>query len=140
MLARNVNLNLTPKTGWMMQERGGNHLIDKMYVRSSSVVCVEHLDWQFFDESNAQELNVDIVIGADIVFDEEILPSLVKTIRLCLSVDGDASKERRAFVAGVVRNEKTSLAFVRFLKTQNLKVEINVLDQVPLVNLYCISL
>ena len=138
-LVNNVSLNLTPQAGWTAQPRAGDYPSDKDYVAQSAVVSIEHLDWQFFDVSTARELNVDVVIGADIVFDEEILPALVKTIRLCLSVDADDKGRRHAYVAGVVRNEKTSEAFVRICREQHLIVEIEILDETPLVKLYSIS-
>ena len=141
-LANNVDVNLKSCEGWSSSQGVGDRLFDKVYVSDSAVVGVEHLDWQLFDASAARELNVDVVIGADIIFDEEILPALVETVRLCLGIDADDEnrRRRRAFIAGVVRNEKTSEAFVRICREQYLKVEIEGLDESPRVLLYKLSI
>jgi predicted nicotinamide N-methyase len=135
-LTKNVDLNLTYEQGWSLQKRSGDFLLDKVYVKSNSSVCVEHHDWQLFNRCSAEDLSPDVVIGADIVFDEDLLPPLVETIRLCLDVDKPCS----AYIAGVVRNDKTSESFVRQLKSQNLKVEIDILDHSPFVHLYKITI
>ncbi len=134
-LAKNVELNLSEN--WTIQERS-DFLIDKVFVSSTgSSVAIEHLDWQLFDRHNADRLNPDVVIGADIVFDEDLLPALVDTIHLCLSV-GNAT-DRHAYIAGVVRKEVTSEAFIRQIQMKRMKVDIKVLEESPLIYLYSIS-
>jgi hypothetical protein len=134
-LAKNVELNLTEN--WSVKE-GSDFLLDKVFLSSSgSSVVVEHLDWQLFNRHNAELLNPDVIIGADIIFDEDLLPALVDTIHLCLTVGN--VRERHAYIAGVVRKEATSSAFVRQVQLKGMKVEIKVLDKSPLIYLYTIS-
>ena len=134
-LAKNVELNLTEN--WSIQERS-DFLIDKVFVSSTrSSVAIEHLDWLLFDRHNAERLNPDVVIGADIIFDEDLLPALVDTIHLCLTVGNATNKH--AYIAGVLRKEVTSEAFVRQIQSKGMKIETIVLDQSPLIYLYSIS-
>jgi predicted nicotinamide N-methyase len=80
-LAGNVEQNLTSEMGWSCSPRPGSHLVDKLYEGPTTSVAVEHLDWQHFGPADAAELAADVVIGADIVFDEEVLPWLANTLQ-----------------------------------------------------------
>ena len=73
------------------------------------------LDWETFSE--AEEVEADLVLGADIVFDPEVLPSLVRTVRTLLARRGDS----RALVACCVRNQQTFSLFLSLLSEHDLR-------------------
>ena len=56
-LARNVELNLTPKMGWICHCRNAGFLIDHYFVKSNCSVYVENLDWDLFTGINAEQLS-----------------------------------------------------------------------------------
>ena len=58
----------------------------------------------------------DVVLGADIVFDPELLPSLVLTIKILLS----RSLNSLAVIACCVRNSETFKTFENILESENL--------------------
>ena len=60
--------------------------------------------------------DVDVVLGADIVFDSRIIPDLVKTIQTLLSRNFNSL----AFIASTIRNEKTYAHFLKELYDQGL--------------------
>ena len=72
------------------------------------------LDWETFSEE--EEVEADLVLGADIVFDPELLPSLVRTVRTLLARRGDS----RALVACCVRNQQTFSLFLSLLSEHQL--------------------
>ena len=79
-----------------------------------TTATVTPLDWETF--SQADEVEADLVLGADIVFDPEVLPSLVRTVRTLLTRREDC----RALLACCVRNQKTFSLFLSLLTESNL--------------------
>jgi len=66
---------------------------------------------------DVDDLKADFIIGADIVFDTRIIPDLVATIRILLSLQGVA------IIASTVRNEETYQFFLEQLREHNLSWE-----------------
>merc|ERR1712008_606664 len=91
--------------------------------KDDSVVRVEELDWESFSESNLP-IKPDILLGADIVFDGRVIPSLVHTIHLFLS----SSSSCEAHIACTVRNQDTLDLFLSECKVKELKVEEETLE------------
>jgi len=75
---------------------------------------VRGLDWETFSETEA--LCADLILGADIVFDPSLLPSLVNTLRALLA----NRKKSRALLACCVRNMQTFHLFLSLLTENNL--------------------
>jgi len=71
----------------------------------SQVIKVMELNWQEVDEEFYQ--TVDVVLGADIVFDKDLFPSLINTIRIMLR-----NVNCRAYIACTIRNEETYKIFL----------------------------
>ena len=79
-------------------------------------VRVEELDWESISESSFQ-MKPDILLGADIVFDGRVIPSLVSTIHLLLS------SSSKAHIACTVRNQDTLDLFLSECRRKELRVE-----------------
>ena len=88
-----------------------------------TVVRVEELDWESVSESSLP-CQPDILLGADIVFDGRVIPSLVRTIHLLLS----SSSSCEAHIACTVRNQDTLDLFLSECKVRKLKVEEDLLE------------
>ncbi|EJU04695.1 hypothetical protein DACRYDRAFT_114049 [Dacryopinax primogenitus] len=67
-------------------------------------------------EAQMQQMKPDVVIACDVVFDTSIVPDLVKALRLTLGTAG------ACWVAGAIRNEETTNAFIREAENQGLRV------------------
>ena len=76
---------------------------------------VTMLDWETFSETE-EELEADLVLGADIVFDPEVLPSLVRTVRTLLG----RRENCQAVVACCVRNRQTFSLFLSLITESNM--------------------
>ena len=63
--------------------------------------------------------SLDVVLGADIVFDSRIIPDLVKTIESLLTKT-KSDKEGVAVIASTIRNEVTYSNFHQELEDQGL--------------------
>ena len=87
------------------------------------MVRVEELDWESVSESSLP-CQPDILLGADIVFDGRVIPSLVRTIHLLLS----SSSSCEAHIACTVRNQDTLDLFLSECKVRKFKVEEELLE------------
>ena len=114
----NLRLNVTNNlldSGEMMRDdteclemRTGDH----------TGVKVTHLDWVTFSERPGdKDVTADVILGADIVFDPDLIPSLVTTIRILLS----RSDQGLAVIACCVRNQDTFDVFEKSLSDQGLE-------------------
>ncbi|KAH0837947.1 hypothetical protein J3R83DRAFT_6182 [Lanmaoa asiatica] len=109
--------------------------------KSSSHPNIHYKSLDWLDSSSDQETlksffseaKVDIVLGADIVFDPMLVPPLVKTISFALS----SKRTRIAFIALTVRNGETLRYFLdeigKVLKTEEVAQDItgDLLLQIP---------
>ena len=81
-------------------------------------VMVTHLDWVTFSERpEDKDVTAEVILGADIVFDPDLIPSLVTTIRILLA----RSDQGLAVIACCVRNQDTFDIFEKSLSDQGLK-------------------
>ena len=104
-------------------------------------VRVEQLDW---DDASSQadtylrfksklvEINADLVLGADIVFDPQLIPSLVATLVSTLEIPSSETREREALVALTLRNP-TTLGLFLSTAGQCLRLDILNLDLIVLL-------
>ena len=90
----------------------------EMRTEDNTEVRVTDLDWVSFSERPGDsDVSADVILGADIVFDPDLIPSLVTTVKILLSRSGHGL----AVIACCVRNEETFLAFEKSLSDQGLK-------------------
>lgn len=68
----------------------------------------------------AQNLHPDVIIGADVVFDPSLVPPLVATIKLLLSVDAERPSDRHALIALTIRNQTTFDLFMETIRNEGL--------------------
>ena len=87
-------------------------------MNNQAKVVVRDLDWITFSEDpdKVSDIVADVILGADIVFDPELLPSLVLTIKILLS----RSQNSLAVIACCVRNSETFKTFENILESENL--------------------
>ena len=94
------------------------HNVEVNLGEEGAVVMVKELDWESVSESSLA-IKPDILLGADIVFDGRVIPSLVRTIHLLLS----STSCCKAHIACTVRNQETLDLFLSECKANELKVE-----------------
>ncbi|CAH9087160.1 unnamed protein product [Cuscuta europaea] len=119
-----------------------NHLLDHT-IDSNTVQCL-HLPWESAAENGLQQINPDIVLGADVIYDPLCLPHLIRVLAILLnqdsSNDGSLGKSTRnneqndanlqdglprlpvAYIASVVRNIDTFNCFLTLADEANLSV------------------
>ncbi|KAK0505763.1 hypothetical protein EDD18DRAFT_5009 [Armillaria luteobubalina] len=68
-----------------------------------------------------QEINADVIIGADIVFDPGLIPALMATLSLALD-PGSEIRRKVALIALTIRNEDTYAAFCATAQQYNLVI------------------
>ncbi|KAF8347544.1 putative methyltransferase-domain-containing protein [Amanita rubescens] len=68
------------------------------------------------------ESNADIVIGADVVFDPSLVPSLVGMLKLCLITEA-VKNPKMALIALTVRNVDTLALFISSVKDVDLAID-----------------
>ena len=133
----NLRLNVTNNLrDWSEVSRDSERL--ELRLETGSEVVVTDLDWLSFSESPGDsDISADVILGADIVFDPDLIPSLVTTIRILLS----RSDQGLAVIACCVRNKETFEAFERTVRDQMLQITKEVLnDSTPPVFLLKITL
>ena len=110
-LKHNLQRNLEQWRPGQQSDREELHLENDSDQTSASVTL---LDWETFSE--ADQVEADLVLGADIVFDPEVLPGLVRTLRSLLTRREDC----QALLACCVRNQQTFSVFLSLLTEYNL--------------------
>ena len=110
-LKHNLQRNLET---WRTREQTDRETLHLENESDQTTATVTTLDWETFTE--ADEVEADLVLGADIVFDPEILPSLVRTVRTLLG----GREGCQAVLACCVRNQQTFSLFLSLLTEHNL--------------------
>lgn len=88
-------------------------------------MTIQALDWldNTDDQSNTvaflTQLQPHLILGADIIYDPELIEPLCRVIKLALS-SSDSSDSSYALLASTVRNENTFAAFLENLGDYNL--------------------
>lgn len=103
---------------------------------NEEALCTQHLDWLNVSENALLNLNVDVVLASDVVFDVEIIPALCNVLDVLLSNrlrrigndngnNSDVEREQViAYVAFELRNEITFKSFTSELEKRFISVEI----------------
>lgn len=79
--------------------------------RSGSLIQVQALDWMEFSR-NGNDLEADLIVASDIVYDEELIPFLVGTLVKLLQPKRNVNKLPSAIIACTERNEETLERFL----------------------------
>lgn len=97
---------------------------------------IRSLDWESFRRSEeiADLGDFDLVLATDVTFDPEIIPHLVKTIKICLG------KATEAIVACTVRNRDTLTGFVNKVKEEEMLITLMNDDVRDSVSIYTLKL
>ncbi|KAK0198770.1 hypothetical protein F5146DRAFT_1219313 [Armillaria mellea] len=98
-------------------------------VRHRDNIRVSKLDWSdalrpdfsAFKARIQEEINADLIIGADIVFDPSLIPALVATLSLALD-PGPELGRKVALIALTIRNEDTYATFRATAQQYNLVI------------------
>ncbi len=75
-----------------------DNLRHNLAVNNAVAGRVEHLDWEQEEEGERSRLLPDVVLGADIVYDARVIPSLVSTLAWLLGAGAVA------YIVSTVRN------------------------------------
>ncbi|KAK7112514.1 hypothetical protein V1264_011962 [Littorina saxatilis] len=89
-------------------------------LRADPRVSVCWLDWEQTSTTPGSSLQADVILGADVVYDPSIIPSLVRLLRKLL----EPGKKSKAFIASTVRNEDTRDAFLIALSSEGLSYSV----------------
>ena len=108
-LKHNLTCNLED---WRIEERG-EEVLQLENDEDRTVASVRLLDWETFSET--EEVEADLILGADIVFDPSLLTSLVRTLQILLT-----RRRSEAILACCVRNEDTFALFESLVTEQGL--------------------
>lgn len=85
-------------------------------------ITIESIDWEDSlqppdsdneFQSQLASIDADVILGADIVFDPQLIPALVTTLSAALRQSSSRSVKREAFVALTLRNSGTVALFLR---------------------------
>ncbi|XP_059352704.1 protein-lysine N-methyltransferase EEF2KMT-like isoform X3 [Daphnia carinata] len=79
--------------------------------RSGSSINVQSLDWMEFSK-NENDLEADLVLASDVVYDEELIPFLVGTLVKLLQPKRNLNMLPSAIIACTERNEETLERFL----------------------------
>ncbi|KAL9957472.1 hypothetical protein ACROYT_G039110 [Oculina patagonica] len=98
------------------------HLADdcgKHSERAQVDVC--KLEWQNLRKSDLEKFPVGIILAADVIYDVDLIPSLVRTLHLLLSTHGDRQGIKPvAYIASTIRNPLTYELFLNKLNEHNI--------------------
>ncbi|KAH8119986.1 putative methyltransferase-domain-containing protein [Phellopilus nigrolimitatus] len=127
-----VSLYLTDLTDHVLARCESNISLPCNNLRSHPRVRFSLLDWSHALDVDRlpglldllDEMKADVVLGADLVYDARIIPSLVAVLKLALEPRflSAAESERKAIIAATRRNEATLSEFVRQSQDAGLKV------------------
>lgn len=114
-LEENVRLNLLrkdSKRSWKEVLSNDRIEFEKVATDKSKEVKVKviNLKWEEIDESRAEQMGIDVVIAADVLYDNSTFDALARGLKqlMCKAVN-------YAIIAATVRNESTLLDFLNIL-------------------------
>jgi len=91
---------------------------------SDAILSVKFLDWIAFSEGNSNDYHIegDIILASDVVYDLDIIPSLVTTISKLLSRTTSTGTQPTAVIACTVRNEETEKHFLSQIAERGMNI------------------
>ncbi|KAK7508077.1 hypothetical protein BaRGS_00001042 [Batillaria attramentaria] len=92
-------------------------------LRADPSIRICYLNWEQCQDRVAEQLEADVILGADVVYDPSIIPSLVCLLRQLLE-PGPGKPNKKAFIASTVRNEDTRDAFLIALSSEGLSYSV----------------
>ncbi|KAF3334762.1 Protein-lysine N-methyltransferase EEF2KMT [Carex littledalei] len=107
---------------------------DPMHPCAQKVEC-RHLAWELASKAELQDQRPDIVLGADIIYNPECIPDLVRVFSILLDNDSFGEDKREApsaYIATVIRNLDTFNYFLTVAGKSMLSVvDVTAKTQVP---------
>ncbi|KAK3768198.1 hypothetical protein RRG08_031733 [Elysia crispata] len=92
--------------------------------RHDSRVRLCHLDWEWVKEKQLEELQADVILAADVVYDLSIIPALVLVLKALLYGGANSNRKPRAFIASTIRNEDSRDAFLIAMASEGLNYSV----------------
>eukprot|EP00047_Mylnosiga_fluctuans_P010864 m.18334 g.18334 ORF g.18334 m.18334 type:complete len:350 (+) comp3328_c0_seq1:39-1088(+) len=84
---------------------------------------VTYLDWSLLAPGELDDLQPDVIVAADIVYDADLFPGLVNVLEGLLSRPGSV-----AYIACTVRNVATTAQFIGLLDARHIEVDMRTLS------------
>lgn len=88
-----------------------------------SEITVLELDWETATEAQLLQLHVEVVIAADVVYDPEVIVSLIRVLKKLLNCRTN-EKAPDVYVASTIRNPETYTLFQTKLKNVGIQWEV----------------
>ncbi|KAJ1097946.1 hypothetical protein NDU88_003062 [Pleurodeles waltl] len=88
-----------------------------------SEIKVLELDWETVTEAQLSQLQVEVVIAADVVYDPEIIVSLIRVLKTLLNCR-TREKAPDVYVASTIRNPETYILFQTNFKSNGMEQQI----------------
>lgn len=99
---------------------------------STSSVELMQLDWRDAVSEEVEAIGADLVIAADVVYDGDIIPHLVKVIDFFLRAPSHCGRHaRECIIASTQRNEDTMRSFVSAWDSSRYRLETEMFQQRP---------
>lgn len=116
-LLHNIESNLSKEGALSSLHENGTH-----FQVGNKLISIESLDWIAYSEGNSDNYDIegDIILASDVVYDRDIIPSLTITISKLLSRPTSAGISPTAIIACTVRNEETEKHFLSEIVKQGL--------------------
>lgn len=115
-LRENVQLNLFNKTNlilWNKTLSKEGKKFEKVETTEDKKAKIINLNWEDIDKLNLDQMNLDLVIAADVLFDNSTFKFLVRGLKNLLNKTVDY-----AIVAATIRNKLTTDEFLDYLGTK----------------------
>ncbi|XP_047315833.1 putative uncharacterized protein DDB_G0277003 [Impatiens glandulifera] len=99
--------------------------LNKHIIRTDSVRCI-HVPWESANANDLKENRPDIILGADVIYNPECLPHLVRVLGCLLNREKSSSTVQSrpvAYIASVIRNIDTFNLFLVLVKEAKLSIE-----------------
>lgn len=107
----------------VLQKLRDNVRLNGLSEQTSPAVGVEELDWTAATEEELREVGADVIIAADVVYDPEIVGSLVKLVSTILRCSS-AEVLPQVLICSTIRNPETYGGFKQQLENEGISHDV----------------
>ncbi|THH01115.1 hypothetical protein EW145_g6969, partial [Phellinidium pouzarii] len=128
-----VSLYLTDSNAQVLSRCKNNINLPCNGLLSHKSLRLSRLDWTDAQDDNRlpgmldllHEIDADLIIGADLIYDLEVIPALIAVLKLALQIPTPnlSHHKKKAIIAATIRNEKTLATFISQARDAGLDVD-----------------